>query len=213
MAASKEKKIDISKEFKKLKPIQIKELKKESQKKEAENLKEQKEESKLEEALWQAPTSKTPKLTPVMLDSAPTLKPNAEMPFPENPEPQNLENQIKNMPTSKIAEANYPGEYVLKAASPKYEAGEYASAKVYESFEQQKETFTKAREMGMVSGLTARPSRAPVIEQRRAINLAAWEVENPTMTAISHSAPKRVTHDDYILQKKEKKEKSSLPFD
>jgi len=220
----KEKSLDFEEELKKLKPIILKEggLKpalKEVKKEKTEFEKEETaEESNLEEAVkqkasfrgasWFAPS-----------DSAPTLK-SGEIPELQQAEPENLEKQMREIPASKIEMQEAPAnqvEYVTKAV-PKYEAGagEYSAGRSYETFEAQKTEIARARERGMAgTPLTERQIRAPVLEERRAMNMAAWEVEHPITSRMAHqeTQTQRSSHEEYVLGKKELHKKTKLPFE
>ena len=207
---SKQKVSAIEAELSRLRPVEIKEEKEGGAKGQTE------EESKEEKDEFETP-SKSRQSSGISWNIPPIKAPvlNSESPAVQ-PEPENLESQVKTAPATSSSETPVKQEVYVTRANVKYEAGggEYTAARAYENTREQAEELTRAKERGMAGiRLIQNPVRAPVLEETRSIDVTAWQVEHPMTSRRASQETFRHPQEEYVLDKKEKHQKTKLPFE
>lgn len=155
-------------------------------------------------------------------ETAPVLK-ASKTPIAEQAEAgENLESQVRRAApaASPAVETSETKEKVYITAVPKYAGGtgDYSARSSYENFVEQERNIIVNREVDITGGRMIHNARAPVLEERRAMNISAWESEHPfvrgkTIAEASRGEMARSGGEEYqVLGKKERKEKGKLPF-
>ena len=120
-----------------------------------------------------------------------------------------LETQVRNTPAAPSSSSENVQEQIYAVSPPKYSAADY-TARSYQLQDFDDGGNMKVDKQVDVTGGRLM-HRTPVFEERRAININAWESEHPFRR--THDGMARTNKEDYqVLDKKERREKTKLPF-
>lgn len=125
---------------------------------------------------------------------------------------ETLEAQMQNLPSSKNDETEQPVSYVKNA--PDYEGSDYVRG-VYEAMQQGGRELKTDREIDITRGFMLH--RQSVLEPHEDINIRAWRRETQEVPELVARGSRQEDFEQaersyQVLGKKEKKERSKLPF-